>query len=439
MFAQFQFHESLVKALEQLGWTDTTPVQALSIPHAMNNKDLQVCAQTGSGKTAAFFLPLLNHLISNDSPNTATRAMILVPTRELAQQVVENGQVLAKYSRIQIMSVTGGEPVKPQAARIRKNPEIIVATPGRLVEHLANKSVELNDLEYLILDEADRMLDMGFSEDIEKICSACNEQRVTWLYSATLHARGLGKIIRELLTNPVLINTVDEETPQKITQQRLLADDIKHKDRLLHWLLTNDSYSKALVFANTRDQAEKIGGLLRYHKYRVEVLHGEKQQDRRKRIMAAFRASNLDVLVATDVAARGLDIEGVDLIINYDVPRSGDEYLHRIGRTGRAGNEGVAVSFITERDWNLMAGIERYLDIKTDFRKVPGLEGKYKGPKKVKASGKAASSKKKPAKGKKSTKPERDKKRKQPITGGPSKDGGGMIRKKKTTAPDQEE
>lgn len=430
LFEQFKLHDQVLKAITTLGWDTPTPVQRLAINHAVDNRDLKVCAQTGSGKTAAFLLPLYHHMISRPEPKTDTRALILVPTRELAAQVLENCKEIGQFSPVKALSITGGEDFKFQAANVRKNPEIIIATPGRLVEHLAQKNVYLDDIEYLILDEADRMLDMGFSEDIEQIAKRCPEKHQTWLFSATMDAKGMGKITRDMLTQPAFINTVNEEDPQKITQQRILADDIKHKDRLLHWILSNDTYNKALIFTNTRDQAEKVGGLLRYHKYSVDVLHGEKQQDRRKKIMTAFRKNALDVLVATDVAARGLDVESIDLVINYDIPRSGDEYIHRIGRTGRAGAEGTAISFVSERDWNLMASIERYLGISTEFRKISSLEGKFKGPKKIKASGKAAKGKKKiQGKAKKIRKEKSRPAAKKPAS---SPDGFGMIKKKKT-------
>lgn len=439
-FEIFNLHSSLIKAVEKMEWTVPTEVQTATIPAAMSGKDLKVCAGTGSGKTAAFLLPLIHEFIENPQPNTLTRALILVPTRELAAQVAANCEALAKFSSIKCLTITGGEEFKVQAAKVRKNPEIIIGTPGRLVEHLERQTIVLDDISHLILDEADRMLDMGFTEDIHKITDRCPVPRKTWLFSATLNARGLGAITRNLLDRPSVINTTDDVDAASITQQRFLVDDIKHKDRLLVLLLNQEVFKKALVFTNTRDAAERVGALLRFHKFRVDVLHGEKQQDRRNAIMAAFRKNTLDIVVATDVAARGLDVEGMDLVINYDVPRSGDEYTHRIGRTGRAGATGTAISFVAERDWNLMASIERYLGFKTENRVIQSLKAKYQGPKKLKASGKAAGKKgkavktsktKAAAKAKAKGKAKKEQKRNAEKT-----DGFGVIRKKPKLGPE---
>jgi len=435
-FDRFKLHPQITKAIDSLGWEEPTAVQLETIAPAIEGKDLKVRAQTGSGKTAAFLLPLFHHLINNPSPKTDTRALILVPTRELANQVWENCKEIGRYSHINAICITGGEEFKYQAAMLRKNPEIIIATPGRLADHIARKSVILNDVEFLILDEADRMLDMGFSEDIERVANECPEQHPTWLFSATMNAKGMGAITRNLLNKPYVVDTQNDEAPQKIHQVRILADDTKHKDRLTNHLLKTDDFTKALIFTNTRDQAEKVSGYLKYHNFNVDVLHGEKQQDLRKRLMTAFRSKNLDVLVATDVAARGLDIDNVDLVINYDIPRSGDEYLHRIGRTGRAGAEGTAISFVAERDWNLMASIERYLGITTELRKISSLASKFTGPKKVKASGKAAKSKKKTKDKVKTKSADTKKPKKRDNTPAPSSDGFGMIRKKKSSFND---
>lgn len=440
-FEAFELHASLLKAIETMGWDKPTDVQLQTIPLAIAGKDLKICAGTGSGKTAAFLLPLMNHMIANPEPNTQTRALILVPTRELAAQVAANCDVLGTFNGVKALVITGGEEFKVQAAKVRKNPEIIIATPGRLVEHLERASIILDDIKHLILDEADRMLDMGFTEDIAKIRQRCPESIATWMFSATLNARGLGAITRSMLNQPAIVNTTEDLDPAAIKQQRILVDDNRHKDRLLVLLLNQESYQKALVFTNTREHAEKVGGLLRFHKLRVDVLHGEKQQDRRNAIMSAFRKNTLDIVVATDVAARGLDVEGMDLVINYDVPRSGDEYTHRIGRTGRAGTEGTAISFVAERDWNLMAGIERYLGVKTEYRVIQSLKAKYVGPKKLKASGKAAGNKAKPGGKNTKTKAEakakakgKAKKLQKKISS--SSDGFGVVRKK-PTAPEE--
>jgi len=389
-------NERLIKALEKQGFEQPTPVQEQSIPAALAGKDLLVSAETGSGKTAAFLLPMLNKLLASDAPNTGTRALVLVPTRELARQVLKNCEALASFSHLKAGLIIGRENFQIQKALFRKNPEILIATPGRLVEHLDQNTPDFKDLEVLVLDEADRMLDMGFGEDVLKITHACNKERQTLLYSATLNQKGLKPMIEKVLTDPqkLLLNSVRDQH-QSIRQQIILADDTGHKERLLLALLTREKYEKALIFTNTRAKADVLGEMLFKSEVRSGVLHGDMEQEHRNRVVERLRTGHINALVASDVAARGLDIKGIDLVINFDMARSGDDYLHRIGRTGRAGETGLAVSLIIDPEWNLMAGIERYLGQKFERRVIEGLVGHYKGPKKLKASGKAAGSKKK--------------------------------------------
>ncbi|MCL6415533.1 DEAD/DEAH box helicase [Aestuariirhabdus sp. Z084] len=398
MFNQLALSERLLKALDTLGFTEPTPVQQKSIPPALSGKDLLVCARTGSGKTAAFVLPILHRLHESPKPNSQARALIMVPTRELARQVMKACQQLGQFTFIKAGMIIGGEGFKEQRAMLRKNPEILVATPGRLVEHLEAESLHLDDIEALVLDEADRMLEMGFSEDLEKICSACASERQTLLYSATLKRRGLDTIIGLALDNP---ESLILDTPRKqnddIIQQMILADDNDHKTALISHLLENDPFDKALIFTNTRTMADQLCGQLRGKGLPVGVLHGEMNQQERTHVMQLFRDGHFKVLVATDLAARGLDVKGIDLVINYDMPRNGDDYIHRIGRTGRADTAGVAISLICAYDWNLKAGIERYINTGLRKRHIEGLIANYKGPKKVKSSGKAVGSKKKKA------------------------------------------
>ncbi|RRJ84392.1 DEAD/DEAH box helicase [Aestuariirhabdus litorea] len=399
MFNQLALNERLLKALDNLGFTEPTEVQKRSIPPALEGRDLLVCARTGSGKTAAFVLPILHRLQLSERPDAQARALILVPTRELARQVMKACEQLGRFTFIKADMIIGGEGFKEQRAMLRKNPEILIATPGRLVEHLEAESLHLNDIETLVLDEADRMLEMGFSEDLEKICNACADKRQTLLYSATLKRRGLSEIIASALDNP---ESLILDTPRKqsgdIDQQMILADDTGHKVKLLAHLLEHDPFDKALVFTNTRELADRLCGQLRGQGLPVGVLHGEMTQPERNQGMQLFRDGHFKVLVATDLAARGLDVKGVDLVINFDMPRNGDDYIHRIGRTGRADASGVAISLVCAYDWNLKAGIERYINTGLRKRQVEGLIASYKGPKKLKSSGKAASTKKrKPA------------------------------------------
>ncbi|WP_068825653.1 DEAD/DEAH box helicase [Pseudomonas sp. BMS12] len=396
MFTQFALHERLLKAVAELNFTEPTPVQAAAIPPALEGRDLRVTAQTGSGKTAAFLLPLLHRLIGEAKPRVEIRALILLPTRELAQQTLKEIERFAQYTFIKSALVTGGEDFKVQAAELRRMPDILVATPGRLIEHLNSGTVDLKPVQVLVLDEADRMLDMGFAEDIERITGECAKREQTLLFSATGGGKVLREMIGKVLREPVhlKLNSIDQMS-ETTRQQIITADDPGHKERLVHWLLSNETYRKAIVFTNTRVQADRLYGHLVAADYKAFVLHGDKDQKDRKLAIDRLKQGGTKVLVATDVAARGLDVDGLDLVINFDMPRSGDEYVHRVGRTGRAGAEGLAVSLICHNDWNLMSSVERYLKQRFERRVVKELKGSYQGPKNVKASGKAAGVKKK--------------------------------------------
>lgn len=403
MFANIEFNARLLTGLEQLEISQPTDVQSQVLPLAMQGRDVQVCAETGSGKTLAYLLPILEKLLQKDAPNASTRALILVPTRELARQVFKTATHFCDLTHLNAGLLTGGDDFRYQSSMLRKNPEIIVSTPGRLVDHLKRESADLSDLEFLVLDEADRMLDMGFAEDMDVIVGRSRKERQTFMLSATLRHEGIGRIARAMLNKPeqITTNTVRDQH-EFIRQQRILADDNAHKDRLLVWLLANETYDKAIVFVNKRTEVDRLNDFLRRHRNGIAMLHGEMTQDERNYVMQSLREGKRNILVATDVAARGLDVEGMDLVINYDLARKGDEYVHRIGRTGRAGKEGLAISLISPHEWNLKAAIERYLNVQMDERTIAELKGSYRGPKKVKASGKAAGTKKKkPKDGKK--------------------------------------
>ena len=395
-FATLINHPQLLKALESLELVQATPVQEKTIPAILDNKNLLVSAKTGSGKTIAFLLPALQKILTAAPLNpVSTRILILSPTRELARQIVKITQQLCRFTSIKVAMVTGGDELKYQKALLRKNPEVLVATPGRLVEHIRHKSTDFSGLEILVLDEADRMLDMGLSEDVLAIAETCYPQRQNLLFSATLEQRGLRHLIKQVMQEQSAEEIAIEDTDNRIQQQIVLADDDKHKEKLLLALLARSSYEKAIVFTNTKIKAAQLDGLLRYNKYSISALHGDMTQDQRKRSLDIFRLGHTRILVATDVAARGLDVEGVDLVINIDMAQSGDDYTHRIGRTGRAEKSGRAVSLIAASEWNLMSSIERYLKVSFERLTLPGLVASYTGPKKVKASGKASGTKKK--------------------------------------------
>nr|WP_269807353.1 DEAD/DEAH box helicase [Pseudomonas sp. NMI795_08] len=396
VFSQFALHERLLKAVAELKFVEPTPVQAAAIPLALQGRDLRVTAQTGSGKTAAFVLPLLNRLVDRSGPSVEIRALILLPTRELAQQTLKQVKLFSQFTYIKSGLITGGEDFKEQAAMLRKVPDVLIGTPGRLLEQLNAGNLDLSHVDVLILDEADRMLDMGFAEDMERLCKECENRKQTLLFSATTGGAALRDIIGKVLKDPehLMLNSVSQ-LAEGTRQQVITADHDQHKEQIVQWLLANETFQKAIIFTNTRVLADRIYGHLVAKDVKAFVLHGDKDQKDRKLAIDRFKEGGSKVLVATDVAARGLDIDGLDLVINFDMPRSGDEYVHRIGRTGRAGGEGLAISLITHNDWNLMSSIERYLKQQFERRVIKEVKGTYSGPKKVKASGKAAGTKKK--------------------------------------------
>ncbi|WP_028694783.1 DEAD/DEAH box helicase [Pseudomonas cremoricolorata] len=396
MFSQLTLHERLLKAVAELKFVEPTPVQAAAIPLALAGRDLRVTAQTGSGKTAAFVLPMLNRLVDLQGPRVEIRALILLPTRELAQQTLKQVQLFAQFTYIKAGLVTGGEDFKEQAAMLRKVPDVLIGTPGRLLEQLNAGNLDLSHVQVLVLDEADRMLDMGFAEDMERLCKECANRQQTLLFSATTGGAALRDMIGKVLNDPehLMLNRVSQ-LAEGTRQQIITADHDQHKEQIIQWLLSNETFKKAIIFTNTRTMADRIYGHLVAKEVKAFVLHGDKDQKDRKQAIERFKEGGSKVLVATDVAARGLDIDGLDLVINFDMPRSGDEYVHRIGRTGRAGGEGLAISLITHNDWNLMSSIERYLKQQFERRVIKEVKGTYSGPKKVKASGKAAGVKKK--------------------------------------------
>lgn len=398
MFSDLQLDQRLLKSVDKMGFKEPTPVQQQAIPLALEGKDLLVNAATGSGKTAAFLLPILQRMIMNPGAKAGTRALVLVPTRELARQIGKECEKLASYCDIKVGVITGGQEFKMQRALLRKDPEIIIATPGRTLELVKEGSTLFTSLEVLVLDEADRLFEMGFIDDVLAIIAQCRLERQTMLLSATLPA-GVRRLM-QVLTDPVRV-TVNEarEQHEAIQQQFILADDDKHKEKLLLWLLENETFERALVFTNTKDLATHLSGVMRYRGQRAGYLHGDVKQDVRNSTTTAFRDGKINILIASDVASRGLDVKGIDLVVNFDMARKGDDYVHRIGRTGRAGKQGLAVALIAPNEWNLKASIERYLRVTFAPRKIKELPATYKGPKKLKASGKAAA----PAKRKKKT------------------------------------
>jgi ATP-dependent RNA helicase SrmB len=380
-FEDFLLPDALMRGLLSEGFETPTEVQSQVIPAAMEGRDLMVSAATGSGKTAAFLLPVMERFLGDPRHTGGTRALVLVPTRELARQIHVHFMRLGSFTRLTNGVITGGDSKGHQIATLRKNPELLVATPGRLLELLESGEADLSDLEILVLDEADRMLDLGFADDVLSIIARTNPARQSLLFSATLHHRGLSRITERVLRDPqvLTVNPVREQHPD-ITHQVLLSDATEHKQQQLLWLLRNETYEKALVFTNTRDGATALGNHLMGEGQRAAVLHGELDQRERNRVVGLLHSGRVNVLIATDVAARGLDIPGVQRVINFDLPRSGDDYLHRTGRTGRAGEQGVAISLVGKSEWNRLESIERYLNLDLERRSIEGLKAAFKGP-----------------------------------------------------------
>ena len=400
MFEELQLDRRLRLGLDALALPEPTEVQQQVVPVALQGEDLQVSAETGSGKTLAYLIPIAHHILTaKTGARSGTLALILVPTRELARQVLKHCRQLLEKSPVIAQVITGGADFKYQKSLLRKDPEIVIATPGRMLEHCEKGSAELGSLQTLVLDEADRMLDMGFRDDVTKIAGYCAADRQVLMLSATPGHRGVKTVAKSLLKEPRIIAVGESRQPHSsIFHQLILADSQEHKDKLLAALLRTGGFQRALIFGNKRTTAVRLANLLRYHDFRCGCLQGDMSTEERKHVMHQFHEGKVDIVCASDVAARGLDVKGIDLVVNYDMPHSGDDYLHRTGRTGRAGAQGLAVSLVTAIEWNLMISIERYLKLEFERRTLPGLKARYAGPKKVKSSGKAAGSKKKRSK-----------------------------------------
>ena len=396
-FEELGLTSPILRAIDSEGYSEPTPIQVAVIPKFLEGRDIVGVAQTGTGKTAGFTLPILELLSKGRraGPNQA-RTLILTPTRELAAQVGESVAVYGKHLNMTSTVVFGGVKINPQMQKLRRGVDILVATPGRLMDLHSQNAVKFDNLEVLVLDEADRMLDMGFREDVLKIAELSADSKQVLLLSATLSHRGVGDIAETLLHEPQQIAVGQVRQPHSsITHQLILADSQEHKDKLLTALIKEGGFHRALVFSNKRTTAVRLSNLLRYEDLRCGCLHGEMSTEERKHVMHQFHDGKVHIVCASDLAARGLDVSGIDLVVNYDIPYSGDNYLHRTGRTGRAGAKGLAVSLANASEWNMMVGIERYLALRFERRTLTDLKAKYSGPKKVKSSGKASGVKKK--------------------------------------------
>ena len=378
-FETLNLNAAILKAIAETGYTEPTAVQAQTIPEIMAGFDLMASSQTGSGKTAAFILPALNRLATPATmPGKGPRVLVLTPTRELAQQVCDAATKYGKNMRFKIISILGGMPYPVQNRLLSSHVDILVATPGRLIDHLERGRIDFSRLEMLVLDEADRMLDMGFVDDVERIAAATPQTRQTLLFSATLDGV-VGNLASRLLKSPKRISvSAAKDKHENIEQRMMFADDVAHKNKMLSHLLTDTAVNQALVFTATKRDADSLADQLSAQGHSVAALHGDMSQRERNRTLLNMRNGNVRILVATDVAARGLDVKGISHVINFDLPKFAEDYVHRIGRTGRAGESGIAISFASNRDAQLLKRIERYTEQSIKMHTIVGLEPKYK-------------------------------------------------------------
>ena len=379
-FDALNLHPKLLQALKEAGYTEPTTIQMKAIPKVMRGFDIRASAQTGTGKTAAFLLPALHRLLTEPSkPGKGPRILILVPTRELGMQIATQAEKYSKFlPRIKSVCIGGGVPYHIQQRHLSKPYDILIATPGRLIDYLNQKKIKFPRLEMLVLDEADRMLDMGFVEPVEEIVAAAPKERQTLLFSATLQGSVM-KLSERLLNKPMDIIVQPEKVKQDHIKQGLhLVDDLHHKNRLLDHYLGRESVEHALVFTSTKRHADQLVGELHEKGHRAAALHGDMSQRQRTRTIMNMRDGKIRILVATDVAARGIDVKLITHVINFDLPRNTEDYVHRIGRTGRAGAFGTALSFAARRDSELVRRIEKFTGQPIDILEVAGLEPRAK-------------------------------------------------------------
>ena len=365
----------LLRAVSEQGYSEPTPVQSQAIPVILQGKDILAGAQTGTGKTAGFTLPLLQRL-SEAGPvkgRRPVRALILTPTRELAAQVEESVNTYGRHLHLTSTVIFGGVKINPQIARLRTGVDIVVATPGRLLDHVSQKTLDLSSVEILVLDEADRMLDMGFIHDIRKILALLPKQRQNLLFSAT-YSNDIRRLADKLLDAPVLIDVAVRNIPTELVSQVIHPVDRERKRELLSFMVGSQNWRQVLVFTRTKHGANRLSQQLEKDGISSAAIHGNKSQGARTRALADFKRGEVRVLVATDIAARGLDIDQLPHVVNYELPNVPEDYVHRIGRTGRAGNEGQAVSLVCVDEHKLLGDIERLLKRDLSRIVIPGYE-----------------------------------------------------------------
>ncbi|PSW04222.1 ATP-dependent RNA helicase SrmB [Photobacterium lipolyticum] len=404
-FSELELDSALLHAIEEIGYTRPTEVQAQAIPHALDGRDVLASAPTGTGKTAAFLLPMIQHLLDfpRKKPGPA-RVLILTPTRELAIQVADHARALAKNTKLNIFTITGGISYDDHAELLGKTQDLVVATPGRLMEYIESERFDCRAIECLILDEADRMLDMGFTKIVERINHECRWRRQSLLFSATLEGKGVREFSETILTEPVEVDSEPSRRERKkIHQLYLRCDDMGHKLALLENILKHQA-ERSIVFIKTRERLGELRDQLAAMNIKCSWIQGEMAQLSRNNAIARFRDGEVNVLLATDVAARGIDLPDISHVINFDMPRTSDVYLHRIGRTARAGKKGTAISLIEAHDQAMIERVGRYMKEEVPERFINGLRPVSKKTKTVKKKKVKIDKKLKAAKQKKAAK-----------------------------------
>lgn len=382
-FEQFDLSPELLKALEKKGYKRPTTIQQDILPATLEGRDVLGSAPTGTGKTAAFLLPALQHLL--DYPRRkpgAPRVLILAPTRELAMQVAEQAEEFAQFTNLKIATITGGVAYQNHGDVFNSNQDIVVATPGRLLQYIKEEHFDCRSVEILIFDEADRMLQMGFGQDAERIAAETRWRKYTWLFSATLEGELLVDFAQRILNNPIEVDAEPSRRERKKIQQWYYhADNVEHKTKLLARVVSLFEIQRGIVFVRRRETTRELSETLRKRGIRSTYLEGEMAQTQRSQAITRLKEGVVNLLIATDVAARGIDIDDVDFVINFDLPYSADTYLHRIGRTARAGKKGSSISLVEAHDYKLLGKIQRYTEEQLKARIIEGLEPRTKAPK----------------------------------------------------------
>ncbi|MCA0174199.1 DEAD/DEAH box helicase [Bacillus sp. RAR_GA_16] len=374
-FQDLGLSNTLLDAVNQMGFEETTPIQAGTIPLALEGKDVIGQAQTGTGKTASFGIPMIEKI---DTSLSHVQGIILAPTRELAVQVAEELNRIGQSKGVRALPIYGGQSIVHQIKALKKRPQLVVATPGRLIDHMERKTIRLSEVSFVVLDEADEMLNMGFIEDIEKILKGVPEKRQTLLFSATMPKR-IAILAEKFMTNPETVRTKSKEmTVPSIEQHYYEVRDSKKFDILCR-LLDTQSPELAIVFARTKKRVDEVSEGLKKRGYMAEGIHGDLPQGKRDQVIKQFKDSTIDIMVATDVAARGLDISGVTHVYNFDIPQDPESYVHRIGRTGRAGKSGLASTFITPREYDHLKVIEKITKKSMQKRTIPSFAEAMEG------------------------------------------------------------